>query len=174
VLRHLLLQPCQFPRHRLPLPLKGVVSRRNLLHQLANGCLRLFVALLQLPQVLHALVDLGLKVLQQLALVAVRPPIQQLCGTGGSGRRQWAAAARAAGALPSWAWPPLLWTYSITNISCTCQELVLDFVVQKRVLEAAELALQPPRVCLAHRLRLLHRALLNGGEALPGRALQQF
>ena len=85
VLRHLLLQPCQFPRHCLPLSLKGVVGRRNLLHQLANGCLRMLIALLQLPQVLHALVDLGLEVLQQLALVAMRPPIQQLCG---SGRRQ--------------------------------------------------------------------------------------
>jgi hypothetical protein len=79
VLCHIALQAGELPRNRQALPLKGIMRRRHLSHHLCNGRLRLLIGLLQLPQMRHAALNLRLEVLQQLALVTVRPPVEQLC-----------------------------------------------------------------------------------------------
>lgn len=55
----------------------------------------------------------------------------------------------------------------------TCQEFVLDLIVQEGVFQTAELSLQAAKVGLAHRLGLFRRAVLHRRKTLMGCALQQ-
>jgi len=79
----------------------------HLCHNFRDGSLRALVGCLQLAQVRHAGLHLRLKVLQQLALVAVWPPIQQLCRRCSKGhgsvrstwRQRMAAAAKGSGTV---------------------------------------------------------------------------
>ena len=86
VLRHVDLQAREVGGHGGALPLVALMRCADGGHQLTDGPLRRLIGGLQLPQVRHARLHLCLKVLQQLALVAVRPPIQQLCGGGRRGQ----------------------------------------------------------------------------------------